>query len=95
MTVITIDDVRAHSKQLGHKGDRYLQQLVDAAVRRSESVLGYSIQERYDEDVPADLKLALVWLAAHWAHGRTDFPASVNDIFNSYRNWWGVSVDDG
>ena len=97
MAAVSLDEIKAQLNITGGDDDTLLKHQIDAAQARIERTLGYAIADKFTV-VPADLKQAVLMLAAHWYENREatlvgvsgqTVPLGVRDITDSYRHWWG------
>lgn len=100
MPIVTLQDAK---EQLGltpdQDDDRWLIQLkIDAAQNHIERLLGFRIEERFDDEalrpVPPALKEAVLQLVAWWFENREaatdmgrELPFGLRDIITEYRGW--------
>ena len=99
--IVTLDEMKAHVNVTQAADDTLLQHQIAAAHARIERTLGFAIADKFTE-APADLKQAVLMLAAHWYENREatlvgvtgqTIPLGVRDITDSYRQWWGHDPD--
>lgn len=99
---LSLSDLKAHCNVSGVDDDAVLTRYLAAAQSHVERLLGYRFdtfsEDSPPEDVPADLELAVLMLAADWYENREAsivgvsamaIPFGVSAIVNEYRNWWG------
>lgn len=95
--IVNIDDLKRQLNITQSGDDVLLQHQIEAAQARIERTIGFAIEDQFTE-VPADLKQAVLMLAAHWYENREatlvgvsgqTVPLGVRDITDSYRHWWG------
>ena len=104
---LTISDLKAHANITGNDDDAVLTRLLAAAQSYIERLLGYTLstfgEDSPPEDVPADLELAVLMLAADWYENREasivgvsamPVPFGVIQITNEYR-FYTFGVTDG
>lgn len=95
---LSLEDLKSHCNVTGHDDDPVLYRLMEAARRRVEGLLGYTLD---DEDAlpggaPADLEHAVYMLAAHWYENREAslvgvsaqaLPFGIREILADYRRY--------
>lgn len=93
---VTLAELKAHLSIIDDADDLMLQGKIDAAQRYIERELGYRLLEQFEtvEAVPADLREAILQLAACWFENRealadrlTPLPYGVAELLSANRDW--------
>ena len=101
MSIVTLEDVKAHLGVTLDEDDTLIQNKIDAAQASIEQLLGYEIEVRF-ETAPADLKEAVRQLAAHYFENREAsvvgvsvalLPLGIKSIVQNRRDWYGCGAD--
>lgn len=94
MSIIQIEDAKAHMNIVGTDDDTLIASKIDAAEAWIDRWLAAPMADM--EAVPADLQQAVLMLAAHFYENREatlvgisaeDVPLGVWDILNQHREW--------
>lgn len=106
MAIVTLSEAKAHLGVTDDVDDDLITGKIEAAQAHLESWLGYLIEARFGGEsppsIPADLKEAVLSLAAHLYENReaslvglsiSTVPLSVRDIIAARRDYFGVSRD--
>lgn len=97
-TIVTLDDMKEHLALTGDQqdDDMLIQLKLDAAQSLIERMLGYGLIDRFGliHAVPADLREAVMQLAAWWFENReaviergAPLPFGVAEIVEANRDW--------
>lgn len=86
MAIVDLDAVKEQVNQTENFDDALLQRKIDAAQSHIESLLGFTIEDRYpptDDDepvstVPPALAECVLQLAAHWYENRESVLIGIN-----------------
>lgn len=98
MSIVTLDQQKAHLGVTLDSDDDLISSQIDAAQAHLEQLLGFVIAEQFASPlvVPADLVEAVKTLAAHWYENREatvvgvsaqEIPFGVWDIIKERRNY--------
>ncbi|PRX11236.1 UNVERIFIED_ORG: putative phage protein (predicted DNA packaging) [Martelella mediterranea] len=100
MTVVTLDQMKAHLNVTYGRDDDLISKKIAAAQDHIERLLGYRLEESYggegQEPVPPVLAEAVMQLAAHWYENREavligvtamPMPLGLREIIREYRDW--------
>jgi hypothetical protein len=96
MSTVSVSDLKAHANITINDDDTLLQNVLDAAEAYTEGFLPKKLSEF--DPLPADLKLAVLMLAANWYEQRetlvvgntitaTEVPYGWSDIIRQHRAW--------
>lgn len=96
--ILALDELKAHLALTAdqNEDDPLLQGKLDAATSQIERMLGYGLLERFAvaSAVPADLREAILQLAAWWYENReaviergAPLPFGVSEIVTAHRDW--------
>ncbi|MFN4102122.1 MAG: head-tail connector protein [Pararhodobacter sp.] len=97
-SIVTLDEMKAHLSLTPDQDDddMLIQDKLDAAQRLIERMLGYRLSEQFvaPDPVPADLREAIMQLAAWWYENReavlergAPLPFGVAEIIDANRDW--------
>lgn len=95
---LDVDTLKAHCNVSGTDDDTVLSQLLTAATKHVQRVLGFLIDDadQFPGGTPEDVEQAVYMLAAHWYENREasivgvtamPLPMGVSDILDNYRNF--------
>ena len=97
MAIVTVSQLKAQlnfTADLGSADDALLTAKIDAAQAHIERMLGYTLADIGPDAAPADLREAVLQLAAHWYEAREaageaprEIPFGVSDIVMGRKDW--------
>ena len=97
MAIVTVDQLKAQlnfTADIGSADDALLTAKIDAAQAHIERMLGYTLHATGPGAAPADLREAVLQLAAHWYEAREaagdglkEVPFGVRDIVMGRKCW--------
>lgn len=95
--IVTVDQLKAQlnfTADIGSADDALLEAKIEAAQAHIERMLGYALFNSGPGAAPADLKEAVLQLAAHWYEAREaagdglrEIPFGVREIVMARKDW--------
>lgn len=93
---VSLSEAKLHLNITGTDDDAQITRLLSASQAHVETQLGFALQSRFNNAVPADIDQCVLMIVAHWYENREasltqlqamPLPLGVDDIIRNHRDW--------